>query len=224
MEMPDLGKIVSEAVAARMTPEFVEQEVNARVDKLIAEAVDRALRSYSDTGQLIQKAVEDALRVDAIDLPNYGHIVCGILKTQIESRVAPLVSGQLTKDMEELLSLAPKEVRLSELAELMLRRHEGEGYGEVITVIVGENRYSSTWVYLDEDHHYGAHDKYKCAHSLLVRDDGTISSATLGGRTLTDQNHIGRSYGLEQRIRAMVACGSKLILDEDAVATSIGDF
>lgn len=224
MEQKDLGNLISQAVAARMTPEFVEAEVNARVDKLITEAVDRALRSYSDTGKLIEKEIEAALRVDRLDLPSYGSTVCEILKAQIEARVAPLVSERLAADMDELLNLVPAEVKLSEIAADMRRTHEDNGYGEVITVIVERNDYGSTWIYLDEREHYSPRDKYRCDHSLLVDRDGKISSATLGGRATTDIRYIGRSYGLEQKIRAMVACGSKLIIDEDYVVTSVGDY
>ncbi|MBN8845961.1 MAG: hypothetical protein J0H88_22205 [Sphingomonadales bacterium] len=96
--MTALSNLISAAVAARMTPEFIEKEVDARVDKLIVESVDRALRSYSDTGKLIEKAVEDALRVNSIDLPAYGEIVAAMLKAQIERRVAPLVAERLAAD------------------------------------------------------------------------------------------------------------------------------
>ena len=219
----DLGSLVSRAVAERMTPEFVEQEVIARVDKLVVQSIERALASYSDTGKQIENAVQEALKVDKLDLPRYGSTVCAILKAQIEANVSAVVSGQLAKDMDELLSLAAKEVRLSELADLMRERHD-DGYGEVITVIVADNRYGSTWVYLDEDNHYSERDKYQCACSILVSEDGTIASARLSGKDIHSQQVIGRSYGLEQRIRSMVACGSKLILDEDAVVTSIGDY
>lgn len=224
MEQKDLGNLISQAVAARMTPEFVEAEVNARVDKLITEAVDRALRSYSDTGKLIEKEIKAALHVDRLDLPSYGSTVCAILKAQIEARVSPLVSERLAADMDELLSLVPAEVKLSEIAADMLRTHEDEGYGEVITVIVERNDFGSMWIYLDEGEHYSDHDKYRCDHRLLVGKDGKISCATLGGRDTKDIRYIGRSYGLEQKIRAMVACGSKLIIDEDYVVTSVGDY
>ncbi|MAW99872.1 MAG: hypothetical protein CMN72_09540, partial [Sphingomonas sp.] len=217
--MSDLSTLISSAVAARMTPEFIEKEVNARVDKLIVESVDRALRSYSDTGKKIEKAVEEALQVDNIDLPSYGTIVTQMLKTQIEALVAPLVAGRLAQDMEELLSLAPKEVKLSQIADDMREQHEAEGYGGVITVIVEEGRYQSRWIYLDDRNHYNRAEKYKCRFSILLRDDGTISSARVDERD-PGKGWVGIAYGLEQRLRAYVAVGTKIIIDEDAVITS----
>ncbi|QSR18453.1 hypothetical protein [Novosphingobium sp. KA1] len=218
-----LTNLISAAVTAKMTPDFIEKEVNSRVEKLIVESVDRALRSYSDTGKLIEKAVEDALRVDHLDLPSYGAIVTQMLKTQIEARVATLVAGRLAADMDELLGLAPKEVKLSEIADLMREHHEGEGYGPVITVIVEHNEYGSAWLYLDEEAHHERRDKYKCKHSILVGRDGVISSARTADRDVS-KGWIGRAHGLEQKLRAYVACGTKIILDEDDVVTSVGDY
>jgi hypothetical protein len=222
--MTELSTLISAAVAAKMTPDFIEKEVATRVEKLIVESVDRALRSYSDTGKLIEKAVEDALRVDRLDLPSYGAIVTQMLKTQIEARVAPLVAGRLADDMDELLKLAPKEVKLSEIADMMRESHQ-EGYGPVITVIVEHNEYGSTWLYLDEEEHRERREKHRCKHSILVSKDGTISSAHTGGRD-GREGWIGSAYGhgLEQKLRAYVACGTKIILDEDAVVTSVGDY
>lgn len=218
-----LSGIISAAVAAKMTPDFIEKEVNSRVEKLIIESVDRALRSYSDTGKLIEKAVEDALKIERLDLPSYGSIVTSMLKAQIEATVAPLVAGRLAADMEDLLKLAPKEVKLSQIADEMRERYEGEGYGPVITVIVEHNDYGSTWLYLDEETHHERRDKYKCKISVLVSKDGTISSARTDDRDV-GKGWIGRAYGLEQKLRAYVACGTKIILDEDAVVTSVGDY
>lgn len=220
-----LGELISATVAKQLDAAFVEKEVETRVSKLVVEAVDRALRGYSDTAKLIEKAVEDALRVDKIDLPSYGVTVAAILKEQIQAKVATLVSGTLARDMDELLSLAPAEVKLSQIAEEMLQKHKDDGaYGEVITVIVDTNEYGSTWVYLDEDEVLSTSEKYRCAHRLLVNKDGSISAATIGGKDTKKTQHIGRSYGLDQKLRAYVACGTKLILDEDFVSIGVGDY
>lgn len=220
-----LSSLISAAVARRMTPDFIEKEVQTRVDKLIVESIDRALRSYSDTGKLIEKAIEEALRVDRLDLPSYGATVAGMLKTQIEARVAPLVAGQLAADMDELLKLAPKEVKLSEIAAYMLKSHEEEGdWGPRITVDVERNDYGSTWIKLDDEEALERRDLYKAKFRLLVDKDGRISGFYAGEDKVSAKSWIGAAYGIEQKLRAYVACGTKLIIDEDAVVTSVGDY
>ncbi len=220
----NIGEHISRAVAAQLDAAFVEKEVETRVGKLVVEAVDHALRRYSDTGKLITDAVEASLRVDRLDLPSYGDTVAAILKVQIESRVSELVAGRLAADMAELLSLAPKEIKLSQIAAEMLKEHS-DGYGEVITVIVEVSEYGSTWIYLDEQtHHEGVRASRECRHQLLLSKDGTISSATIDRRNTKDVQHIGRSFGLGQRIRAFIACGTRIIVDEGDVVTSVGDY
>lgn len=222
--MTEFHSIISAAVAAKMTPGFIDKEVGARVDKLIIESIDASLRKYSDTGDMITKAVGEALRVDRLDLPTYGNVVAAMLKEQIEACVAPLIAGRLAADMEELLNLAPKEVKLSEIAADMCKRHEGDGYGEVITVIVERNEYGSTWIYLDEDQVLEERNKNRADYRLLVGKDGKISSATMREHDIKSSRHFGSSYGLEQKIRAWFACGTIIIIDEDSVGTSVGDY
>ncbi|WP_152565762.1 hypothetical protein [Devosia riboflavina] len=221
-----MGDIISATVAKQLDASFVEKEVETRVSKLVVEAVDRALRGYSETAKLIEKAVEEALRVERLDLPSYGTVVAHMVKAQIEANVSELVAGRLAEDVTELLKLAPKEIKLSEIAEEMLKPHRDDGsYGSVITVIVEQNEYGSTWLSLDEEtHHEGARAEYQCQHRILISKDGTISGGTIDNRDLKSTKHIGRTYGLGQKLRAYFACGTKIILDEDDVVTSVGDY
>lgn len=219
----DFATLISDAVAARMTPDFIEKEVQTRVDKLLVESVDRALRSYSDTGKLIEKAVADALQVDRLDLPSYGHVVTQMLQVQIARIVSDVVAGRLADDMTELLQLAPKEVKLSEIAEWMLEQHD-DGYGRLITVELDDDtRYGSRWLYLDERQHHERRASSEARHRLLISNDGTISGGWISERPLAETKHYGRSYGLEQRLRAYIACGTKITLDIEYVVTSKGD-
>ncbi|MFH8652286.1 hypothetical protein ACH37Y_06175 [Sphingomonas paucimobilis] len=222
--MDNLTNLISAAVAAKMTPDFIEKEVNTRVEKLVVESVDKALRTWSDTGQLIEKAIEEALRVDRLDLPTYGNVVAAMVKAQVEAKVAPLIAGRLAEDIDELLKLAPATVKLSEIAADMLKRHDDDAYGEVITVIVEQSEYGSTWVYLDEDQVHDERNKYRCDYRLLIGKDGKISSATLREHDIKSSKHFGTSYGLEQKLRAYFACGTVIEIDEDRIVTSAGDY
>lgn len=220
----NMGSLISAAVAARLTPEYVEKHIDSKINKLMEEAISDALRSYSETGKLIRKKVEESLRVSKLDLPTYGDTVAGILKTQIETHVSELVAGKLKEDMQELLSLAPKNVKLSDITAEMLTDHEHGGQcGDVITCIIERSTYGSTWVYLDEGYHYRESEKYRADIKILVSKDGTIASARISGKDTKDARYIGKSYGLEQKIRAYAACGTVIEIDEDYIYTSVGD-
>lgn len=220
----NMGGLISAAVAARLTPEYVEKHIDSKINKLMEEAINDALRSYSKTGQLIREKIEESLRVTKLDLPTYGDTVAGMLKTQIETHVSELVAGKLKEDMKELLSLAPKNVKLSDITAEMLTDHEHGGEcGDVITCIIERNEYGGTWLYLDERNPYTDSEKYRADIRVLISKDGTISYATINGKDTKDARYIGKSYGLEQKIRAYAACSTVIEIDEDCVYTSVGD-
>lgn len=222
--MTDTIDIINKAVAEVMTPEFVKDKVASRVEKLVTEAVDDALRSYSDIGKKIKAAVEASLQVHELNLPSFTVMLTGMIEKQVKENAGALINARLAEDIRDLLNIAPAEIKLSEIAKSMIEGRHDDGYGEVITVMVEHNEYGSTWLYLDEEEHRTAHDKYRCRHQILLSKDGTISSATIDKRDLKDVHHIGRSWALGDQIRAYYAAGTKIILDEDAVVTSVGDY
>jgi hypothetical protein len=222
--MTDTIDLINKAVAETMTPEFVKTQVATRVQKLVVEAVDDALRSYSDIGKQIKEAVKASLQVNALNLPSYGLLVTGMIEQQVKDHAGALIDARLAEDIRELLNIAPAEIKLSQIAQDMIEGRHDDGYGEVITVIVERNEYRSTWLYLDEDEHRPERDKYGCKHRLLLNEDGSISSATIDNRDLKNTQHIGRNWGLGDRIRAYYAAGTRIILDDDAVVTSVGDY
>lgn len=223
--MTDTTDLINKAVAETMTPEFVKKQVATRVEKLVIEAVDDALRSYSDIGKQIKEAVQASLKVNELNLPSYGLLVTGMIEKQVQDHAGALIDARLAEDIRDLLNIAPAEIKLSEIAKEMIQsHHDRDGYGEVITVIVEHNDYGSAWLYLDEEDHHPDRDKYKCRQSLLLNKDGTISSARVDKRDLKDTQHIGRGYGLPDKIRAYYAAGTRIILDEAAVVTSVGDY
>lgn len=222
--MTDTTDLINKAVAEIMTPDFVKSQIDTRVQKLVTEAVDEALRSYSDIGKQIKEAVAASLKVNDLNLPPYGLLVTGMIEQQVKDHAGVLIDARLADDIRELLNIAPAEIKLSQIAKDMIEGRHDDGYGEVITVIVERTQYGSTWLYLDEDEHRPKRDKYGCKHRLLLNEDGSISSATIDNRDLKNTQHIGRNWGLGDRIRAYYAAGTRIILDDDAVVTSVGDY
>lgn len=219
-----LGEAVSKAVAARLDAATIDGLVAKYVDELVINSIKSAL-AFGDNRRLIEKAIEESLRVNSLNLPAYGEIVAQMLKAQIEARVSEVVAGKLAEDMNELLSLAPKEVKLSDIAKAMLDElgDEAVNTDPVITVMLDEASYGSRWLYLDESEHHSDREKFQCRHSLLLREDGTIASARIDQKEAgSGKLWIGRGLGLAQLLRAYAACGTKIILDEDMVELSRG--
>lgn len=222
--MTDTIDLINKAVAEVMTPQFVKEKVATRVEKLVTEAVDDALRSYSDIGKQIKEAVSASLKVNELNLPSYGCLVTGMIEEQVKNHAGALINARLAEDVRELLNIAPAEIKLSEIAKGMIEGRHEEGYGEVITVIIGDNSYGATWLYLDEEEHRPERDKHSCPHRILLSADGTIFCATIDNIDLKTTQRIGKARGLGDKIRAYYAAGTKIILDEDNVVTSVGDY
>ncbi len=147
--MSDLSALVQDAVRQTMTPERVKEAVEKHVDDLIKSSLKDSLSYYSPNGKLIKAAVEESLKVNRLDLPSYGSTVAYMLKTMIEAQVSELIAGRLKTDMAELLSLAPKTIKLSKIVEGML---EDDPEKHEVYCHVERTQYGSTWVYLDKDY------------------------------------------------------------------------
>lgn len=211
--MNDLSGLVNEAVKNTMTPERVNEAVQKHVDDLIKQSLKDSLSFYSPLGKQIKEAVEESLKVNQLDLPSYGSTVASILKTQIDAQVAELVAGRLKQDMEDLLSLAPKTIKLSKIVEDMLEQNPDN---HEVYCLVERTEYGSTWIYL---HDSPVSRKYEASISILLSSDGTISSGKIDEKDLKATKTIGRFYGTGQLIRAYYACGTLIEVDADYVVT-----
>lgn len=245
-----LNEQVLAAVQAVMTPEYVSQRIEQHIAKLLDEAIKHALDKWSPTGKEIEKAVQESLRVADLNLPSYGQVVGQILEAQIQARVAEVVASKLSKDMEDLLSLAPKEIKLSALIAELLEKEDDSCPCDPaeVSLKVERTAYSSCWVYI----HPGSKPKsdYDYDVRFLVslpkrageyeHDEplvGVISQGHVRGTDIkkdtrfgwgTDHSRqrreFGRWFGFEQKILAMYAVATQITLDEhDCVLSNYED-
>lgn len=237
-----LAETVLAAVQATLTPEYVSEKVASHMQKLLDGAIQDALQQWSPTGKEIRRAVQDSLQVAELNLPSYGHIVTQILEAQIQATVAEAVASKLQKDMEGLLKLAPKQIKLSELIADLLGEDDDSCHCDIKEIwldIDANDEYSSLWLYIDPD------GKPKTPYDAKIRllistgkrcqeygpDEimsGTISSGHVSGSDLkkdvrfgygTDypnqRRPFGRWFGFEQKILALYALGTVITLDKD---------
>lgn len=108
--MADTTDLINKAVAEVMTPDFVKSQVASRVQKLVVEAVDDALRSYSDIGKQIKEAVKASLAVNDLNLPSYGLLVTGMIEKQVTDHASALIDARLAEDIRELLNITVRYV------------------------------------------------------------------------------------------------------------------
>lgn len=223
--MTDLAQIIRDSVTTIVTEDRVKAEVEKRIEAMVADIIKDEMRSYSDTGRAITKAVQESLKVGNINLPSYGAVVTAMLRKQIEDTVAPIVAGKLAEDMAELLNLAPKTAKLSEIVKEMLESssaYEDGETGDLVTCIVRPTEYGSTHIYLDEHQHYDERNYHQCDISVFISKEGTILSASERDKEFAGKSKsksFGRTYGLMQKLQAYYACGTVIEIDEDSVST-----
>jgi hypothetical protein len=242
--------LVQAALNAAVTPEKIDAKVTQHVEKAVDEAIAEAMRSWSDTGKTVRAALVDALRVNGLNLPSYGHAVAAIVERQIQARVSEVVSAKLAKDMEDLLTLAPKRVKLSELvAELLGGEDEDPCHCDGpprVYCTVEWSEYASVRIYLSKekpDRPYNSDIEIMISLPKKAGDyprgevpEGPIFLGKVKGSDLKKDVRFGygtnaakqgvefgRWFGFEQKILAMYACGTVIEVDEGAVVTERGD-
>ncbi len=224
-EPANLTEFILAEVHRQTGEEAVRKVVAEKIGQVVHRAVDSSMQTYGGVGQKIAKAVEKALDLDGdLDIPRYSHMVTALLRAKMDEILGDLVNKRLSEDMAEILKVAPKEVKLSEIvAELVKHEEEySDRRGESVTCVVEESSSVSGYrhIYIDAE---ADKSKYSCDARIAVDSDGKIYGLVIGGREAKDTIVMGRMYGWRKMIFAAYACGSKLIVDEEFVCTGIGD-
>lgn len=247
----DIAQLAAEALAAATAPAKVREIVEREISKTVEDAIKASVRSYSPFGRSLEKKLEDALDINDLNLPSYGQMLTDMVQRLVQKHVSDLIGARLEEDLTDILKIAPKKIRLSEITGKMLEDHSSD-YGEVITCIIeneqesDDNFWGPSWtVYLDDEQHteaprdakvklrirHGIRDKSgPPSHKLTT---GTIWSIEADGRRVTADKNAGwygtfrrphEVYGLPERLLAYYAAGTIIEIDEDNIVTSVGDY
>lgn len=230
MEEPDLSGLVMAALARTMTPEKVEAMVSEAVDRLVAASIREAFE-WGDTRKQIKAAIGDSLRVSSLDIPAYGDLIRGLVRKAVEARVSGAVAAKLAEDMDEILSLAPKTAKLSELVAVVLEEAkesasiECDCPGEVrIWLLVEDRGHGYRHIYLHPgpaptDKYTGRSVKHSAAYRFDLTPEGVIYHASIRGHDPKAGGLLGRLYKSDALIRAYYACGTVIEVDEEFCVT-----
>ncbi|MEN5084306.1 hypothetical protein ABE438_17635 [Bosea sp. TWI1241] len=221
----NLTDFILAEVHRQTSEEALRKVVAEKIGGVVARAVDDSMRTYGGVGQKIAKAVEKALDLgEALDVPSYGHMVTAMLRAKMDEVLGQLVNEKLSAEMTEILKLAPKEVKLSEIVGRLVESEEQDAdrRGESVTCIVEESSAVPGYrhIYIDPE---ADKRKHSCDAQIALDSDGKIYGLVIGGRDAKETIVMGRMHGWRKMIFGAYACGSKIILDEDEVVTAIGE-
>lgn len=215
-------------IVAEVQKQSGEDAVRAVVEKkvaaLVVEAIDSAFR-WGDTRKQIEEAVKASLAIDRpLDLPTHGAMIMAILRQKIDAQVHELVAAKLDEEMNQILGMAPKEVKLSDIVELMREDiDEHDRHGTHMTCIIEESDYSAGnfHIYLDPKEDVR---KYDCNLQMYVENNGKIFSLKSSGKDPKTSIVMGYQYAYQRLPLAAYCCGAKFIVDTQHPNTGIGDF
>lgn len=225
----NLSDFIVAEVARQCASDNVRKLVEAKIDESIRGAVNDAFRSYGDVRQHLEKAVKDALQIGErrLDVPSYGNMVMAILRTKMDEVLQPLVSERLAKEMDDILGLAPKELKLSKVVEAMIQQEKeigAERWGGRVTCLVEGTNYGGHWIYLDRQSDAQRRSKHECTAQVGVNDDGNIFYLKIDRKDARTTVVMGEHDPYLRMLFAAYCCGSKFIVDEEDVSTTVGDF
>ncbi len=229
--MSDVATEFQSAVIAEIErqakSENIQQLIAKKVGEVMTESISSAFRSYGDVGKQIENAIKESLQInDRLDLPRYGVMVLAVLRQKLDERVHTIISERLDSEMDEILSIAPKELKFSKLVEEVVKNaseNMHDRYGTYITCIVEHDDRYADWinVWLDSGQNV---DKRDCEIRFTVSKDGALLSCHLDGKDPKKTIRMGGMWGYQKMIFGAYCCGSKVIMDELEPSTGIGDF
>jgi hypothetical protein len=223
----ELTSFILAEVQRQTSEDALRKLVEKKIGESVASAVESSFRSYGDLRKQIEKAVNNSLQIGPnMDIPSFGVMVLSLLRQKLDERVNGLISDRLDAEMNEILSIAPKELKLSDLVEAIVKKASedlSDRYGTSVTCIVEQNERYPDWydIYLDEEEDKPKRD---CEIQISLISDGKIHSIKIDGKDPKTTIRMGAMWGYQKMIFGAYCCGSKFIVDTEYPSTGIGDY
>jgi hypothetical protein len=136
--MEQLGTLVNDIMSEMITSGKIEQIITDNVEKAVKEAFAKMFQSWGDVGKQIENGLKDAIRIDftGVSLRQYNLMIVEMVKGVAQQHMKNAAESYLIKELDKLLSPAPKEITVQGLLDLYLEgwREEYEGGPERATV------------------------------------------------------------------------------------------
>lgn len=204
-------------VTRKTSEEHIRTLIDKKIDEAIKGAVDDEFRYGGNLKKQMTAVVSEALSIgDRIDVPAYGVMVMALLREKLDENISEMLNAKLATDMQELLQIAPKELKFSSVIEKMTEHAKEMGdrpWGK-IAVFVEESDWNKECYHVGIDPDGDTLKRYNCETQFFVDPEGKISSLTTNRRDVAKVVGIAPYWGYQKMIFSAYACGSKLIMDK----------
>lgn len=215
-EPANLQDYILAEVTRKTSEEHIRKLIEKKIDEAVQSAVDEEFRWGGNLKKQLTTAVSGALSIgDKIDVPAYGVMVMALLRQQLDANISELLNVKLASEMQDLLQIAPKELKFSDVIEKMTEhaKESGSGWGK-IAVFIEESDWSPNCYHVGIDPDGDTGKRYECDTQFYVTAEGKISSLTVDRRDVGKVVGMGAYWGYQKMIFSAYACGSKLIMDD----------
>jgi hypothetical protein len=234
--IPDLTAFLIDAVQRRTSEEAIRTLVEKQIEGVVERAVVDQFRSYGNITKSIQEQLAAALVVPALDLPAYGHMVMSLVRAKLDENLNDLLKTQISAQLDEMLSIAPAELKLSDVVEAMREYRKSEvEYDQWSRFHVdveepSSGAYSSSWVKLhcekrEESRYSSTPDKHFHEVRFLASNSGPgkISALTIDQRDVDSIYRLGHMSKWKRMIFAAYCCKTPFIIDKTDFDTEIDE-
>ncbi|GGJ11266.1 hypothetical protein [Paenibacillus hunanensis] len=220
----DLNKLVNNAMAEIQESGFVEQVVKKQLESTISSIISDLFRSYGTFGETLKKQIEEQLNIDFgnLNIAGYNQLVLNAVKEKLDEAIHIEGVQKIKEAMDKMLGDPVKEIKLSELVEVMKEEKTGWGntdHDDEVTVDI-DNRSTLSFIGLDEEE---GKERFECKYRFSVCEDGSINTMQIDGKEFNNKIIMGGLRGFEKTLFKMYASGTKIIVDEDDVNTYYSD-
>ena len=203
-----MGKMASDGTIRSMVIKATED--------VVAKAVKDVIGGHKFERQL-EAAMEEAFKVDLgqLGIDGYNALVMQVIKNKLSAFLAKSGAGMIEKEMEDLLTSHPAEIKASELFEKFCEQCAEdieERESSECTIIVDQNRaYGRFDIYLDKGEGVGWSC---CQYSLRCHKDGAVWAVKVDGDDPRKTLFLGPTYNFDRLVFHAYSAKMRIILDE----------
>lgn len=239
MSEPDLTSFLTDAVTRHTSQEAIQALVEKNIGAIVKSSVDHAMRSYGDVGKQIEKMVENALKIPGdLDVPAYGHMVLSLVHAKLDETLNDMLRNQIGAQLDEMLSLAPPLLKLSDVVnEMLTHRKEEAQFDDVREIVVeieeprdASSKFASCWVKLHcakrpTSRSYPSSDNYFHEVRFLANWEGedNLSALYIDKQDVKGIYRLGHMPKWKRMIFAAWCCKTPFLIDQRDFDTSIYD-
>jgi len=149
--MKELNQIINDKMAELLTNGVIEKAIEEKLENALQEAI-RDQFSYSGAiKKSIETAMKEGLGIDLsnIDFDSYNQQMLTAVKVKVGNMFAGGAVAKFNEDMDELFKVAPKEVSINELVNIVVKHwqkddyRDNDSFDEYATVELEESSYGS---------------------------------------------------------------------------------